>query len=304
MESKIHTVLGANGAIGKAVIKELERRQQTVRRVSTKPTWVQANLLKKEDAEKAIQGSGYVYLCIGLAYDSKVWETQWPQIMQNTIEACEKAEAKLIFLDNIYMYASPLPVPFYESTLQNPDSKKGKVRKQTADLMMKAIKDNRIEGLIGRSADFYGEGAVNSPFYQTFLKRMLENKAPLTLVSPTVEHTYANVGDNGRALVELALNDDCYGEVWHLPVGKPISTNGMLELFNRKLESDFKVSVMPGFLKNTLSLFVPILKETKEMEYQFKQKYVMSDLKFRKRFKGFKVTSYQSGVNRMVESFR
>ena len=46
-------------AIGKAVIKELETRQLTVRRVSTKPTWVQAGLLQKEDTEKALDGSSY-----------------------------------------------------------------------------------------------------------------------------------------------------------------------------------------------------------------------------------------------------
>lgn len=304
MESKIHTVLGANGAIGKAVIKELEFRQLQIRKVSTKPTWVQANLLRKEETEKAIDGSSYVYLCIGLPYNAKIWETQWPQIMQNVIDACEKAQAKLIFLDNIYMYAPPLPIPFGESTPQNPKSKKGKARKQTADLMIKALRDNKIKGLIGRSADFYGEGAVNSPFYISFLDRMLQDKGPQTLVSADVKHTYANVLDNGRALVELALNDDCYGEVWHLPVGEPITTNGMLAIFNEKLGSNFKVSVMPTLLKKTLPIFIPMLKEAKEMEYQFKQKYVMSDNKFRKRFPNFKVSSYHDGVNRMVDWFK
>ncbi|MCG2462179.1 NAD-dependent epimerase/dehydratase family protein [Flavobacteriaceae bacterium F89] len=304
MESKIHTVLGANGAIGKAVIKELEIRQLQIRKVSTKPTWVQADLLRKEEAEKAIDGSSYVYLCIGLPYNAKVWETRWPQIMQNVIDACEKAQAKLIFLDNIYMYASPLPIPFDESTSQNPNSKKGKARKQSADLMIKALRDNKIKGLIGRSADFYGEGAINSPFYISFLERMLQDKGPQTLVSADIEHTYADVLDNGRALVELALNDDCYGEVWHLPVGEPITTNGMLAIFNEKLGSYFKVSVMPTLLKKILAIFIPIIKEAKEMEYQFEQKYVMSDSKFRKRFPNFKVSSYQDGVNRMVEWFK
>ncbi|MCJ8290937.1 MAG: hypothetical protein HRT58_15210 [Crocinitomicaceae bacterium] len=46
-------------AIGKALIKELETRQLTVRRVSRKPAWVQADLLQKEDTEKAVDGSSY-----------------------------------------------------------------------------------------------------------------------------------------------------------------------------------------------------------------------------------------------------
>ncbi len=73
MKNQIHTVLGANGAIGKAVIKELDIRQLQIRKVSRKPTWVQADLLRKEDAERAIECSSYVYLCIGLPYNSKIW---------------------------------------------------------------------------------------------------------------------------------------------------------------------------------------------------------------------------------------
>ncbi len=304
MKNQIHTVLGANGAIGKAVIKELDIRQLQIRKVSRKPTWVQADLLRKEDAERAIDGSSYVYLCIGLPYNSKIWETQWPQIMQNVIDACEKANAKLIFLDNMYMYDASLPILFDEDTYQNPSSRKGKARKQTTDLLLKAIRDSKIKGVIGRSADFYGEAAVNSPFYISFFERMLMGKGPQILNSADLEHTYADVLDSGRALVELALNDDCYGEVWHLPVGEPITKNEMLALFNKKLNSNFKISVMPTLLKKILPLFIPILKEVKEMEYQFEQKYVMSDHKYRKRFPHFKVSSYQDGVNRMVEWFK
>jgi nucleoside-diphosphate-sugar epimerase len=186
--------------------------------------------------------------------------------MQNVIDACEKASAKLIFLDNIYMYASPLPIPFDEDTHQNPSSRKGKARKHTTDLFLKAIRDNKIEGVIGRLADFYGEASVNSPFYISFLERMLKSKRPQTLNPAEIEHTYADLLDNGRALVVLVLNDDCYGEVWHLPVGEPITTKGMLALFNKKLGSNFKLSVMPTLLKKILPIFIPILKETKEME--------------------------------------
>lgn len=304
MKNQIHTVLGANGAIGMAVIKELEARQLQIRKVSTRSNWVQANLLRREDAKKAIDGSSHVYLCIGLPYNAAVWETQWPQIMRNVIEACEKAEARLIFFDNVYMYASPLPIPFDEDSPQSPSSIKGKARKQTAELMIEGLRSGKLKGLIGRSADFYGERAVNSPFYISFLERMLQGKDPQTLVSPEVEHTYANVLDNGRALVELALNDDCYGQVWHLPVGEPITAIGMLALFNKKLGSDFKLKVMPTLLKKVLSIFMPVLKETREMEYQFEQKYVMSDHKFRARFPHFEVSSYQEGVNRMVAWFK
>ena len=49
-------------------------------------------------------GSSVVYLLAGLKYDHKVWAEMWPRIMANTIEACKRAGAKLIFFDNVYMY--------------------------------------------------------------------------------------------------------------------------------------------------------------------------------------------------------
>ena len=104
MKNEIHTVLGANGAIGKAVIKELEIRQLEIRKVSTKATWVQANLLDKDAAASAIEGSSYVYLCIGLPYSAKVWETQWPKVMQNVMVSFEEFEGDVQVISKGYQH--------------------------------------------------------------------------------------------------------------------------------------------------------------------------------------------------------
>ena len=305
----LHTILGANGAVGRAVIKELSKRNIPVRAVSRKSSIAglenkNADLLDAQQTLEAIAGSAVVYLCIGLPYRTKVWKTQWETVMSNVIEACSVHQAKLVYLDNIYMYAPPLPVPFDENAPQGPISEKGKARQRTTAMLFKAIEDQKLDAVIGRSADFYGPGAVNSSTYISFLERMLQGKTPQTLSNPNVPHTYANVEDNGRALVELALNEDCYGQAWHLPVGPPITTNGLLDIFNKVLGTDFKVSVMPTFLRKILALFIPPLKEVGEMLYQFEQEYVMSYEKFKKRFPDFEVTTYQKGIEDMVAWFR
>jgi hypothetical protein len=51
----------------------------------------------------AVSGSAVVYLLVGLKYDVNVWRELWPQIMHNAIEACKRADARLIFFDKIYM---------------------------------------------------------------------------------------------------------------------------------------------------------------------------------------------------------
>ena len=61
-----------------------------------------ADISNYKDTLESVKGSGVVYLCIGLPYDRKIWAELWPKIMNNTIEACKKENAKLIFLDNVY----------------------------------------------------------------------------------------------------------------------------------------------------------------------------------------------------------
>jgi len=309
-QNSLHTVLGASGAVGRAVIEELQERGLPLRAVSRsldKPgvTNVPADLLDPEQAKQAIEGSTHVYLCVGLPYYAKVWKHDWPQLMQNVINACADTGARLIFLDNIYMYGpAPLEVPFDETHPQQPSSKKGEVRKQVADLLMQAHKEEKVKAVIGRSADFYGPHATNSMFYVLFLERMLKGKNPQFVGAPNTRHTFSDVVDLGRALVDLALAEDTYGQAWHLPVGRPITIEEAAEIFNQQLGTHFKVSFMPKWLRALIGVFVPALREVNEMAYQFEHPYLMSDQKFRKRFPDFEVLGYEKGFKRKIESFR
>ncbi len=88
---------------------------------------MKADLLNYDETEKAVAGSKIVYLMAGLKYDARVWRQQWPVIMRNTIDACKKHQAKLVFFDNVYAYGL-VKGPMTEETPYNPVSKKGEVR--------------------------------------------------------------------------------------------------------------------------------------------------------------------------------
>ena len=309
MDSKLHLVLGGSGAIGRGVIKELQKRGLQVKAVERSKEvdgieTVKADLLDMTQAKKAIRGADFVYLCVGLSYQSKYWQENWPRLMRNVIQACSESKSKLIFFDNWYMYGPPLPVPIVENSPQNTQTKKGLARKETADLLLEAHRAGSVKALIGRSADFYGPMAINSGLYSNILKRMLEGKNPQWIGNPKTQHTYAYTDDNSRALIELALDERCYGEVWHLPVEKPTTTYSMLDLFNAELGKTYKLSVMPKPMLKILSIFIKGLKELDEMSYQFESDFVMSDKKFRSHFPQFKTTPYNIGVKEMVDSFR
>jgi len=311
MGTKLHTVIGATGASGMALLTELKSRDFSVRAVARKPVSaegfeaVSADMMLPEEAALAIRGSSFVYLCLGLPYDSTVWAKQWPLVMQHTIDTCSREGAVLVFLDNIYMYGPPpMSVPFDEQHPQHPVTRKGKARKQTVEMLQQAMQSGSCEAVIARSADFYGPGTTNSLLYVSFLERMLQGKDPQILTRPDVPHTYANTMDNARAMVDLALDSSTHGQVWHLPVGHAVTYDELLALFNAELDSRFKLKKVPDFMRRPLALFIPALGELNEMLYQFEDPYVMSFDKFRQHFPEFEVTPYEAGIKDMVESFK
>jgi len=309
MTAQLHVVMGGAGAIGQGVINALRERQLdviAVERSKTVPgvTTRRADLLDAEQADCATADATHVYLCVGIPYNTRVWRAEWPIVMRNTIAAANRAGARLIFVDNVYMYGAPLAVPFSEFHSQDTHTRKGAVRKAVADTLLAAHRAGGVQAVIGRSADFYGPGAATTHLYQAVLRRMLAGKSPKSIVRVDVGHTYAYTLDNGRALVDLALDESAYGQVWHLPVGEPVTIEEVTAMLNEIMSTDLKPIVLPRPLRPVLTLFVKQLREINEQLYQFDDPYVMSDQRFRDRYPDFEVTPYEDGLRAMVESLR
>src|SRR3981081_620303 len=156
------TILGAGGAIGSELVKELTARNEPIRLVSRNPKLVPgaaeavaADLSNLDDTVRAVSGSRVAFLLVGLKYDITVWRSLWPRIMRNAIEATKRANARLIFFDNVYMYGKVEGV-MTEQTPCDPYSKKGEIRAQIATMLLNEIKAGNLTALIARSADFYG----------------------------------------------------------------------------------------------------------------------------------------------------
>jgi len=106
----MQTILGANGIIATETAKELTRFTKNIRLVSRHPRKVNesdeifsADLLNQQEVLEAVKGSEIVYLVAGVTYQKKIWQEQWPVIMNNVVTACKKNNAKLVFFDNIYI---------------------------------------------------------------------------------------------------------------------------------------------------------------------------------------------------------
>lgn len=100
----------------------------------------------------------------------------------------------------------------------------------------------------------------------------------------------------------LGNTPDAFNQVWHLPTSKtPLTGKDWVDLFARELNTEPKVSVLPKWMVSILGLFMPIMREFKEMLYQYDRDYIFDSRKFENRFNHTPVSPEQA-VKEVVAS--
>lgn len=306
----MQTILGSGGAIGVALAKALkEEHNAKIRLVSRTPKKVNADdelfsadLMNKDEVDKAIEGSEVVYLTAGFNYSAKNWERVWPLVMKNVLLGCKKHRAKLVFFDNIYMYDRDYLGEMTEETPIRPTSKKGEVRKEIADMLMAEVKSGSVKALIARSADFYGPGIKNtSVLTETVFNNLHAGKKANWLSALNFKHSYTYTPDAGKATALLGNTDDAYGQVWHLPTAdNPFTGKEWVEQIALEMNRKPKVMVLSKTAVRIIGWFIPVMGEMVEMMYQYDRDYIFNSDKFNNRF-DFKPTSYINGIKEIVK---
>ncbi len=302
----MQVILGAGGAIGKDLASELKNYTDKIRLAGRNPKKVNENdelvvcdLLNAETVENAVNGATVAFLVAGLPYKAKIWEEQWPVVMENVISACKKHKVRLVFFDDIYMLNPEKLNPMTEETEVLPSSRKGKVRAKIAQNVLNEIQSGKLEALIARSADFYGPGINNSVINETVFKNLKNGKKAIWLCSDKFKHNYTFTPDAAKATALLGNTDSAYGQIWHLPTIEPLTGKEWIEAFATALGVAPKIQVVPRFMVKILGLFSPIMKESVEMLYQYDCDYVFDSSKFETVF-NIKPTPLKEAIKQVV----
>ncbi len=311
MTGELHLIVG-DGVVGRATADELARRGIAHALASRTPSAGLTTPQRRVDALDAqallaaSADASHLYLTLGLPYDTRVWERDWPRVIENAIDAARRHGLRLVMFDNAYGYGPvPLQQPIREDHPQQPPSRKGLVRKVIGQRLMQAAQQDGVPVLIARASDFYGPDVRGALLYASAIERQLQGKKAQWLGNPDRLHSYTYVPDAARGLVELALDDGAYGQTWHLPTMAPAPTSrALLQMSARLLGAPQGVQALPGAMQSVLGLFVPILRELREIRYQHEQDFVFSSERFVQRYPGFRITPYQEGIEAMVRSFR
>jgi len=234
---------------------------------------------------QAAEGAATVYHCMNPPYSTKVWADLLPRYMGNLIEASARAGARLVVLDNVYMLGRPDGKALTDDTPMNPYSRKGAIRAAAAQILFDAHRRGDVRATEGRASDFYGPGGKLTQLGDYFWPRVVKGRSGQVIVNPDAVHTYHYIPDVAAGLATLgAASDDAFGKPWMLPC-RPAET---LRDLVRRLEQPFgrriSLQVVPGWMQLAMSIFIPPLRETGEMRYQWEEPFVIDDAPFRKRF--------------------
>ncbi len=304
----MQTILGAGGAIATELAKALTVYTKDIRLVSRHPvkvndtdTLLAADLTDHTAVEKSVMGSEVVYLTAGLPYNTKVWQQTWPLIMSNVIDACVASGSRLVFFDNIYMYDASSLDPLTEDHAIHPCSKKGVVRAAIVEMLWEATRSRGLVALIARSADFYGPGVKGvSVLIETVFNPLSKNSKANWLADDTKKHSCTYTPDAGKGTALLGNTLDAFGQTWHLPTAKsPPTGQQWVALAAKSLGVPAKHRVISKTLVKLMGIFMPVMRESVEMLYQYDRDYVFNSDKFERRF-SFVPTSYESGVKEIA----
>ena len=306
----MQTILGSTGIIGTELAKALTQYTDKIRLVSRNPKRVNQNdqlvvadLTNPQQVLTSVEGSDVVYLTVGLEYKIGVWQTQWPIIMKNVIEACKTHKAKFVFFDNVYAYGL-VKGWMKEDTLVNPSSKKGEVRAQIAQMIMSEVEHGHLDAIIARAADFYGPNTPLSFATVTVFNNLKKGKKAQWFLDANKKHSMTYTPDAGKATALLGNTNSAYNQIWHLPTDKNVLTGKeLVEIAAKEFGVEPKFMVLKKWMIQMVGMFVPVVKESIEMLYQNEYDYLFDSTKFEKAF-NFTPTNYQDGIAATVTSMR
>ncbi len=287
---EIHTILGA-GQIGTQLAVLLAEQGHTVRLVrrGTGPelpgvTRMQGDVTDRAFADAACRGATVVYNCANPP-DYAKWHGVLEPLYRAVREAAGRAGARLVQLDNLYMYGRPPASPFDERTPMNPCSSKGELRRLLVEELFEAHRRGDVQATSGRASDYFGPDTPNAMLLRPDVyERILAGKTVYVLSNPDMPHSYSYTPDVARGLMVLGSHPAALGRAWHLPAAAQLTSRALLERFAARAGTTIKVRRVPQWALRSLGVFVPLLSAMAEMTYQWEVPYLIDDGDFRRTF--------------------
>lgn len=300
-------VLGATGGMGYSIVKELSDRGIHVTafaRTQSKLeklfgddehiTIFSGDIFKVEDLQSAAKGVDVIFHSANIPYSE--WEEKLTFLMKNIITVTKTEGARLAIVDNIYAYGPNPGQKVTEAMPKKPHTKKGKIRLHIESL----VKESGVPALIAHFPDFYGPNAENTILQYT-LQNVVKNKRSSFIGDQKIAREYIFTPDGARAIVNLALNNEAYGQNWNIPGFDVITGDELIGSIRQVTGYNKGVSTVTKNMIRFLGLFNANMREVVEMFYLNEDPVVLNGEKYERLIGPVPRTSYQEGLKQTID---
>jgi len=311
MSTARHVIFGT-GAIGLATLDALRRRGETVRLVNRSghaPVPDDVEVVGGDAADPAFtvavtEGAAVLYQTLNPPYHE--WTAQFPALQAGVLAAAEANSARLVSMENVYMYGRPNGQPLTEDRPYAAHTKKGQLRGRMARELLAAHHAGRVQVAIGRASDYFGpRGGAQSNLGDRVCRPALARKTATVLGDPDQPHTYTYIPDIGEGLAVLGEHPDAPGGVWHLPNDPDTKTTRQLVdiVYQHAGRPRAKLRAMPPLFLRALGVVNPTARELTEMQYQFEEPFIVDSTKITTKLGG-QATSIGQALVHTLDSYR
>jgi len=305
-----HIILGT-GAIGRAIAEELIKRGESVRMVNRSGKMEEApigveivasDLYDQAKVREVTRGAKVVYQSAQPEYSK--WPEKFPPLQKSIIDGLTGSGAKLVLVENLYMYGETNGKPMTEDMPHNTHTRKGKTRSEMSKAALAAHQAGKVIVTMARGADFFGPWGLPSSMGERAFYPLLNGKAAQMVGKLDIPHSHTYIPDFAKALVILGERNEADGQAWHVPNDMPRITQGeMVKMFAEEAGVEPKISSMGKLMMWMGGLFIPEAKESVEMMYEFDQPFIVDSSKFENTF-GMKATPMREAMKETVSWYK
>ena len=289
MNSEI-LILGSTGSIGYAFADNLISKNISIT-VLVRDVQKASNLFQGNPLVEIVKGDvqdlallkriskdkNYIFHGINYPYDK--WFGNMDTATEKVIEAASQNQAMIIFPGNVYNYGN-LPI-IHEDSPQHPCSRKGALRVELEIMLREAAEIGKCKVLNVCLPDFWGPNVLNEGIKPIFMNA-LNGKALPTMLRTDIPHQMVFTKDAAEIMVRLMqrglikpYENYNYGGFTHP------NMKSFLNQISRLANAPKKIQVYPKWMFSILGIFMPVMKEVKEMLYLFENSVILEDSKIR-----------------------
>ena len=305
-------LLGAAGAIGTSIAQALRseqtpyrvvgRSEEHLRRTFGGDPLAEVKVWNLDDGlsvGQALDGIETAIYLIGVNY------TQFelhPVLMRKILEQAQLAGVKrMLLIGTVYPYGRPQNNPVTEDHPRNPDTFKGRMRKEQEEILFAAHEAGKIQACELRLPDFYGPNVDKSLLWSAFVAAKKRGRAQL--VGPIdTPHQFVFVPDVGPIVCRLLATDAAWGHMWNFAGSGTATQRELVTKIYAMAGSPLRMMVAGKTMLRVLGIFNPMMREMVEMHYLQTDPVLMDDSRLEKLLGGLKRTSYDHGIRLTLEA--